>query len=151
MDDLRAQWRQRVAIAIGLLACAIASAGAQPAPAASQAASAAQSTAPSASDARRAQISDMRASPLLACLRKPPIYPAAALRSEQQGRTVFVFTVNDDGQPGDAVVSVSSGHAALDEAALQHYQRCRRAHARLQDSEPLPPGRYALPIVWRIE
>jgi Gram-negative bacterial TonB protein C-terminal len=51
---------------------------------------------------------------------KEPIYPAAALRSETQGRTTVRFTVSESGEIVNAEVEVSAGdtreHKLLDQA-----------------------------------
>ncbi|RCS58353.1 energy transducer TonB [Parvibium lacunae] len=49
-----------------------------------------------------------------------PIYPALAIRNEQEGRVVLTVTVGSDGkvQPALTKVHASSGYASLDRAAL---------------------------------
>lgn len=90
------------------------------------------------------------ASPLGACFRRQPAYPPQALRNEQQARTLVVFTVTPAGAIQAAGLLRSSGHRLLDEAALGHLDKCIAASAP-PSGDPLPPGRYALPMVWRIE
>ncbi len=46
-------------------------------------------------------------------------YPSAALRSEEQGRTIFVVTAGADGRPSDCRVTGSSGSSTLDNAACR--------------------------------
>lgn len=90
------------------------------------------------------------ASPLGACFRRQPAYPVTALRNEQEGQTVVAFTVAAAGQIQNPGLVRSSGHQILDQAALAHLNQCI-ASVSTQPDDPLPPGRYALPMVWRIE
>lgn len=56
-------------------------------------------------------------------LGKPRLeYPASARRLSMEGRCVLKLTIGPDGELQDLVVTVSSGHKVLDEAAL----RCAR-------------------------
>jgi TonB family protein len=103
--------------------------------------------------ARTATAEDGRviaSSALGACFRRPPQYPAAALREEQEGRTVVSFEVSATGVAERPVVLRSSQFALLDEAALSHMKKCLKATA-IETAGMLPPGRYALPLVWRLE
>lgn len=50
-------------------------------------------------------------------------YPAAALRSEEQGRTRFSLTVAADGRPSACTVTSSSGSSTLDNAACRLLMR----------------------------
>jgi TonB family protein len=84
------------------------------------------------------------------CFRRQPPYPAAALRSEQQGRTAVAFTITETGKIENSTVYRSSGHELLDQAALAHLIRCSNAF-NARDLEPLPAGRYVLPMLWRID
>ncbi|WP_082585622.1 TonB family protein [Hydrogenophaga sp. Root209] len=90
------------------------------------------------------------ASRLGACFRLQPAYPVAALRNEQEGQTVVAFTVAAAGQIQNPGLLRSSGHLILDHAALAHLNQCI-ASVSTQPDDALPPGRYALPMVWRIE
>lgn len=84
------------------------------------------------------------------CFRRTPPYPVVSLRMGEEGRTLVGFTIAEDGSVRDARIHQSSGHANLDRAALRHLEACRVAHL----SDPpsgLNPGRYALPIIWRLE
>lgn len=89
-------------------------------------------------------------SPLGQCVRRPPRYPVEALRKALSGQSVVAFTVAADGALENPALLRSSGHAVLDSAALAHLGRCI-AHFRLAEQPPLPAGRYALPILWRVE
>lgn len=90
------------------------------------------------------------ASPLGACFRSPPPYPRVAQREGQQGLTLLSFDVNASGIAERPAVVRSSGFALLDKAALEHLAFCL-SHTAAQDQGPLPPGRYAVPMVWRLE
>lgn len=89
-------------------------------------------------------------SALGACFRRAPAYPRAAVRAEQEGTTVVSFEVSAAGVAERPVLSRSSRFPLLDEAALNHMKRCLEATAA-QTQGTLPPGRYALPLVWRLE
>jgi TonB family protein len=89
-------------------------------------------------------------SALGACFRRPPQYPAAALRDDQQGTTLVSFEVSASGVAEGPAVRRSSQFALLDEAALNHMEKCIQSTARETDGT-LPPGRYALPMTWRLE
>jgi TonB family protein len=57
-----------------------------------------------------------------------PAYPRSALRNEETGTTTLKLLVGADGLVHDAVVQKSSGHPALDNAALV-LNHCRFAPA----------------------
>ena len=106
-----------------------------------------------ASSVRGATANDgtvVASSALGACFRRPPQYPAAALRDEQQGSTTVLFEVSARGVAERPSVVRSSRFPLLDEAALNHMKKCIASTAKETDGT-LPPGRYALPLVWRIE
>jgi TonB family protein len=90
------------------------------------------------------------ASALGLCVRRAPAYPPQALREELQGRSVVAFSVSASGVPEAPAVLQSSGHRLLDQAALQHLARCIEAHAHAPGG-PLPPGRFSVPVLWRLE
>jgi TonB family protein len=90
------------------------------------------------------------ASALGACFRRQPAYPRAALREEQEGQTLVAFTVTAAGDIEQPALVRSSGYPLLDQAALAHLNKCIAAFVPQRDA-PLPPGRYALPMVWRLE
>lgn len=48
----------------------------------------------------------------------PPIYPAASMRRKEQGKVLIRVVVDTSGRPTEVTVAVSSGHKALDEAAV---------------------------------
>jgi protein TonB len=65
-----------------------------------------------------------------------PPYPEQARQQGVEGTVVVRLTVRTDGAPSDVRVSKSSGHAALDDAAVAHVRRARFAPA-LKDGEPV--------------
>jgi TonB family protein len=89
-------------------------------------------------------------SPLGTCFTRPPAYPTVALRSAQSGLSLVVFTVSESGSIESPALLRSSGHAVLDRAALGHLVKCI-AEVPLDSQPKLPVGRYALPLLWRIE
>ena len=92
----------------------------------------------------------MLGSSLAACFQKPPAYPIEARRLDLQGRTMVLFAVSVEGVPEEPSLLRSSGHAVLDHAAIKHLSLCIRQFVATS-TERLPAGRYALPMVWRIE
>ena len=66
-----------------------------------------------------------------------PAYPSLARRQGQQGRVVLRVLVNATGAAEQLEVRTSSGHAALDGAALEAVRRWRFVPAR-QGAEPVP-------------
>jgi protein TonB len=53
------------------------------------------------------------------CPVKPnPVYPARARRANEQGVATVRVLIDTTGRPAQAVLQTSSGHAALDEAAI---------------------------------
>lgn len=66
-----------------------------------------------------------------------PAYPSLARRQGQQGRVVLRVLVNATGAAEQLEVRTSSGHAALDGAALEAVRRWRFVPAR-QGQDPVP-------------
>jgi protein TonB len=66
-----------------------------------------------------------------------PPYPEQARQQGVEGTVVLQLTVGADGLPGNVRVSRSSGHAALDEAAITHVRRARFSPA-LKDGRAVP-------------
>jgi len=66
-----------------------------------------------------------------------PPYPEQARQQGVEGTVVLQLTVGADGLPGNVRVSRSSGHAALDEAAIAHVRRARFSPA-LKDGRAVP-------------
>jgi protein TonB len=89
-------------------------------------------------------------SELAKCVNKAPDYPTEARRMGLQGRTMVLFTVSAEGKPEEPRLMRSSGHLVLDRAAVRHIDRCIKQYT-VTASEPLPAGRYALPMDWRLE
>jgi protein TonB len=65
-----------------------------------------------------------------------PPYPEQARQQGVEGTVVVRLTVKADGAPSDVRVSKSSGHSALDGAAVAHVRRARFAPA-VKDGEPV--------------
>jgi len=66
-----------------------------------------------------------------------PPYPEQARQQGVEGTVVLQLTVGADGLPGNVRVSRSSGHAALDKAAIAHVRRARFSPA-LKDGKAVP-------------
>jgi TonB family protein len=62
---------------------------------------------------------------LKACV--APVYPKAALRKGEEGTVFLGVQVDENGAVLDTKILLSSGSAALDEAAQHAYRRCRYA------------------------
>ena len=52
-------------------------------------------------------------------------YPSEAVRKEQEGRVTFVLSIDDTGVVTNCVVTVSSGHPLLDQAACRTGRNAR--------------------------
>jgi protein TonB len=74
-----------------------------------------------------------------------PPYPEQARQQGVEGTVVLQLTVGADGSPGHVRVSRSSGHAALDEAAIAHVRRARFSPA-LKDGKAVP-----MPMTFRVK
>jgi protein TonB len=74
-----------------------------------------------------------------------PPYPEQARQQGVEGTVVLQLTVGADGLPGNVRVSRSSGHAALDEAAIAHVRRARFSSA-LKDGRAVP-----MPMTFRVK
>lgn len=66
----------------------------------------------------------------LASVNPPPEYPRAARKHGYEGRVTVRATVAVDGVPREVTVASSSGHACLDEAAVEAVKRWRFEPAR---------------------
>jgi len=66
----------------------------------------------------------------------PPQYPEEAEDMEQTGTSVLQFLIGTNGQVEKAQIATSSGHAALDGAALQALSRCEFKPAIGADGKP---------------
>ncbi len=67
---------------------------------------------------------------------REPAYPEQARQQGIEGTVILRLTVAADGTPRDIEVARSSGHSALDSAAVTHLQRTRFLPA-LRDGEPV--------------
>jgi protein TonB len=66
----------------------------------------------------------------------PPQYPEAAEDMEETGISVLQFLIGTDGRVLDSRVASSSGHAALDEAAVAALSQCKFRPAEGSDGQP---------------
>jgi protein TonB len=66
----------------------------------------------------------------------PPQYPEAAEDMEQTGTSVLQFLISANGAVVDSRVAASSGHAALDEAAVAALSQCKFRPAIGADGKP---------------
>jgi protein TonB len=79
---------------------------------------------------------------------KPP-YPLAARRNGAQGRVILSVQVSAGGTSNEVLLKHSSGHAVLDNAALQTVRHWRFVPARRGDS---PVESWVdVPIIFRLE
>jgi protein TonB len=74
-----------------------------------------------------------------------PPYPEQARQQGVEGTVVVRLAVGTDGAPSDVRVFRSSGHAALDDAAVAHVRRARFAPA-LKDGKAVP-----MPMTFRVK
>lgn len=75
-------------------------------------------------------------------------YPPVALRLGQEGTSTMSFKVMPDGTVSDVTVSKSSGHEALDSAAVSCVERWHYKPAT-QDGKPIETP-WQANVVWRI-
>ena len=80
--------------------------------------------------------------PSLAATARPekplrPDYPPAALEAEQQGRVLMSLRVLASGAVAEAQVRMSSGHEALDRAAMHYLLRAKFVPARDASGAPV--------------
>lgn len=78
-----------------------------------------------------------------------PVYPNLSRRMGEQGKVVLSVFVLASGEAADVRVATSSGHARLDEAALQAVRRWRFVPAKRGDT-PID-YRYKVPITFSLE
>jgi len=94
------------------------------------------------SDSR--QVDLMRWEKIGQAVRRQVVYPTLARRRGMQGRTTIRFIVDSSGTPSDVRIVESSGHAILDEAALDAVAR----------AAPLPavavPTQIVVPIIFAL-
>ncbi|MDR1230016.1 MAG: TonB family protein [Spirochaetaceae bacterium] len=72
------------------------------------------------------------------------VYPAPARRAGIQGVTEIAFTIHEDGRVSTVAIQKSSGHAVLDEAAIE------TVLAAAPFPRPPAPARLAIPISFRL-
>jgi periplasmic protein TonB len=80
---------------------------------------------------------------------RPPRYPESARRRQEQGRVMVRVSVAIDGTPTDTRIDASSGHPALDEAAMDAVRQWRFLPARQNDRPVVASAE--VPIVFRLE
>lgn len=78
-----------------------------------------------------------------------PAWPQAALAAQQTGTVTLSFLVAKDGSVADAKVRKSSGHPALDEAAVDGIRTCRFV-AGVVKGEPVKSW-MQMQYVWTLE
>ena len=85
-----------------------------------------------------------------AYLRNPePPYPVSSRRRGEQGTVLLKVLVTRDGAPASVNVEKTSGHAALDQSAVEAVRKWRFAPAR-QGAESIESS-VLVPIVFRLE
>ena len=84
------------------------------------------------------------------CLRKGPRYPIRARRDGLEGRVTIGFTIDADGGISEPMLVRSEGHAEFGLSALHHFGRCRASNGATVGAS-MRPGRYVIPIVFRLE
>jgi protein TonB len=72
------------------------------------------------------------------------VYPAPARRAGIQGVTEIAFTIHEDGRVSTVTIQKSSGHAVLDEAAVETIL------AAAPFPRPPAPARLAIPISFKL-
>ncbi len=80
---------------------------------------------------------------------KQPEYPSASRRLEETGAVILQFLIDVDGSVVESKVATSSGHARLDEAALEALSRCR-FKAGTVDGKP-EQSWARLRYIWKLE
>lgn len=79
----------------------------------------------------------------------PPVYPAVSRRRGEQGRVVLRVLVSAGGKADEVEIRTSSGHARLDEAALETVRGWRFVPAR-RGAQPVPAW-VLIPVSFRLE
>lgn len=78
------------------------------------------------------------------------VYPDAARKANQQGRSVVQFVVNADGRVSDAEVVRSSGHPLLDVEALRAVNAMPQWKAGMHEGQKVPVY-FTLPIAFKLD
>lgn len=76
-------------------------------------------------------------------------YPPSSVRLNQEGTTSIKFTVNTDGSVSNVQVVGSSGHDALDEAAIKCASNWRYKPAQ-QNGQPVPAP-WTTNVQWKLQ
>lgn len=77
-------------------------------------------------------------------------YPASALRMGHEGVTRFQLSIGTDGKVQSCEVTISSGHAALDEAACGNLRKRARFVAATGPDGAAVPGTYSSAVRWKL-
>lgn len=80
----------------------------------------------------------------------PNDYPANALRQRHEGVTRFQLSIGTDGKVQSCEITVSSGHAALDEAACANLRKRARFVAATGPDGAAVPGTYSSAVRWKL-
>lgn len=80
----------------------------------------------------------------------PNDYPTSSLRMGHEGVTRFQLSIGTDGKVQSCEVTVSSGHAALDEAACDKLMRRARFVAATGPDGSAVPGVYSSAVRWKL-
>lgn len=80
----------------------------------------------------------------------PNDYPANALRLGHEGVTRFQLSIGTDGKVQSCEVTVSSGHAALDDAACANLRKRGKFVAATGPDGAAVPGSYASAVRWKL-
>ena len=115
------------------------------------------SVAPSPAPRAPAPAVPARAAPVAAPVRydadylrnPPPAYPSLSRRLHEEGRVVLLVRVTAEGAAASVSIERSSGHARLDEAALDAVRRWRFVPARRGDEAVA--ASVLVPLVFRLD
>lgn len=77
-------------------------------------------------------------------------YPAGALRMGHEGVTRFQLSIGTNGRVQSCEVTVSSGHAALDDAACANLRERGRFVAATGPDGAAVPGTYSSAVRWKL-
>lgn len=81
---------------------------------------------------------------------REPRYPAASIRAEEEGTTTLSVCVSERGRVQSAQLAASSGHARLDQAALDWMKKARFRPARLDGKTRAVCG-HTVAYEWNLE
>lgn len=80
-----------------------------------------------------------------------PDYPGAARQAGLEGTVILKVQIFENGRPGDIDIYRSSGHAALDNAAVTAVRKWRFTPAKDLDSGRAVPCITTLPVAFRLQ